>query len=302
MRDSHLLRKDVHGPGESLQVASGASHRGYHTTRSAPRWPMPSPAATSGVASRRHQFRRQGPGIPGGARGDQTDIPSEFREMLAKRMARSPRGGLKMTAIEQSWANRMPPQPKGKTVGSQPADGTANCPHAATPDEGILAPGRTPDPMNRNSSPKPAEHSPRDTRTLRTPHFGGRMRSGTGCWELCPKDFDVEVYGVPWDRSFPRSPRWGRWIQVGKSFGLSLTVGPGETHDFSLPSRFQGGSGHRGFAGIARISDPRVLRTPAISPSIPPMWHPGRPNSGLPRGRQDLQHRDSHQCRLRRGS
>jgi tRNA nucleotidyltransferase (CCA-adding enzyme) len=67
--------------------------------------------------------------------------------------------------------------------------------------------------------------------------------------------------------------------QVGKSFGvIKLTVGPGETYDFSLPRRdSKVAPGHRGFAvefdpdlPPAEASARRDFTLNAL------MWHPGR--------------------------
>ncbi|MBL9172206.1 MAG: HD domain-containing protein [Verrucomicrobiales bacterium] len=132
-----------------------------------------------------------------------------------------------------------------------------------------------------------------------TPDLAGAHLVG-GCvrdWLLGipPKDFDVEVYGLPWDRLVRTLGRWGRVDQVGKSFGvIKLTVGPGETYDFSLPRRdSKVAAGHRGFTVEVvpdlRPEDASARRDFTIN-SL--MWHPGR--SALldfHGGEQDLRNR-----------
>lgn len=132
-----------------------------------------------------------------------------------------------------------------------------------------------------------------------TPNLAGAHLVG-GCvrdWLLgiAPKDFDVEVYGLPWDRLVRTLSRWGRVDQVGKSFGvIKLTVGPGETYDFSLPRRdSKVAPGHRGFAvefapdlPPAEASARRDFTLNAL------MWHPGRGELlDFHGGAQDLRNR-----------
>jgi len=64
------------------------------------------------------------------------------------------------------------------------------------------------------------------------------------------KDFDVEVFGLDFERLAAVLGPWGRVDVVGRSFGVAkLTVAPGETYDFSLPRRdSKVAPGHRGFA------------------------------------------------------
>jgi len=66
---------------------------------------------------------------------------------------------------------------------------------------------------------------------------------------LQTKDFDVEVFGLAFDRLASVLGRWGRVDVVGRSFGVAkLTVAAGETYDFSLPRRdSKVAPGHRGF-------------------------------------------------------
>lgn len=112
---------------------------------------------------------------------------------------------------------------------------------------------------------------------------------------IVPKDFDVEVYGVPWDRLVSALSRWGRVDQVGKSFGvIKLTVGPGETHDFSLPRRdSKVAPGHRGFAvEFAPDLQPEEASARRDFTINSLMWHPRRSELlDFHGGRQDLQHR-----------
>jgi tRNA nucleotidyltransferase (CCA-adding enzyme) len=86
-----------------------------------------------------------------------------------------------------------------------------------------------------------------------TPEFQGAFLVG-GCvrdWLLgtAVKDFDVEVYGLGYERLTNVLSRWGRVDVVGRSFGVvKLTVAPGETYDFTLPrTDSKVGAGHRGF-------------------------------------------------------
>lgn len=61
---------------------------------------------------------------------------------------------------------------------------------------------------------------------------------------LDPKDFDIEVYGVSYDRLAQILARHGRVDLVGKSFGVVKLEG----HDFSIPRRdSKTGSHHRDF-------------------------------------------------------
>ncbi len=61
---------------------------------------------------------------------------------------------------------------------------------------------------------------------------------------LDPKDFDIEVYGVSYDRLAQILARYGRVDLVGKSFGVVKLEG----HDFSVPRRdSKTGAHHRDF-------------------------------------------------------
>ena len=62
------------------------------------------------------------------------------------------------------------------------------------------------------------------------------------------KDIDVEVYGVDYGMLVKALSRWGRTDLVGKSFGVvKLTLGSGETFDFSVPRRdSKVSTGHKG--------------------------------------------------------
>ena len=63
------------------------------------------------------------------------------------------------------------------------------------------------------------------------------------------KDFDVEVYGVSYDRLAEVLGHYGRVDLVGRSFGvIKLTVRGEDTWDFAIPRReSKTGSGHRDF-------------------------------------------------------
>ena len=64
-----------------------------------------------------------------------------------------------------------------------------------------------------------------------------------------PKDFDVEVYGISYDRLTASLSRYGRVDVVGKSFGVVKLFGPDLPGvDFSIPRReSKTGPHHRGF-------------------------------------------------------
>src|ERR1700691_2164531 len=58
------------------------------------------------------------------------------------------------------------------------------------------------------------------------------------------KDFDIEVYGISYDRLADFLSRYGRVDLVGKSFGVIKLSG----HDFTIPRRESKiGPHHRGF-------------------------------------------------------
>lgn len=63
------------------------------------------------------------------------------------------------------------------------------------------------------------------------------------------KDFDVEVYGQDYESLVNHLRGFGRVDLVGKSFGvLKVTLGSGQTYDFSLPRRDSKiAPGHKGF-------------------------------------------------------
>jgi tRNA nucleotidyltransferase (CCA-adding enzyme) len=76
---------------------------------------------------------------------------------------------------------------------------------------------------------------------------------------LTPKDFDIEVYGIAYDRLAAIIARHGRVDLVGKSFGVvKLHTAEGE-YDFSVPRRdSKFGVHHRDFhANFDRSIDPR---------------------------------------------
>lgn len=64
------------------------------------------------------------------------------------------------------------------------------------------------------------------------------------------KDFDLEVFGVPYEALERALARWGRTDLVGRSFGVvKLTLPGGAVFDFTLPRRdSKVAPGHRGFA------------------------------------------------------
>ena len=66
---------------------------------------------------------------------------------------------------------------------------------------------------------------------------------------LEPKDFDVEVYGISYDRLADFLSRYGRVDLVGKSFGVvKLSAVDSMSVDFSIPRReSKTGPHHRGF-------------------------------------------------------
>ena len=63
-----------------------------------------------------------------------------------------------------------------------------------------------------------------------------------------PKDFDIEVYGVAYDRLAGLLARHGRVDLVGKSFGVVKLNTGGHEYDFGIPRRdSKSGLGHRDF-------------------------------------------------------
>jgi tRNA nucleotidyltransferase (CCA-adding enzyme) len=77
----------------------------------------------------------------------------------------------------------------------------------------------------------------------------------------CPgKDFDVEVFGIGFDRLAHALARWGKVDLVGQSFGVvKVTTGGGHSFDFTIPRRdSKTAPGHKGFA---------VELDPAITPA-----------------------------------
>lgn len=63
------------------------------------------------------------------------------------------------------------------------------------------------------------------------------------------KDFDVEVFGVSYERLAKALRRWGRVDFVGQSFGVvKLSTGSGLAYDFAIPRRDRKvAAGHKGF-------------------------------------------------------
>ncbi len=64
------------------------------------------------------------------------------------------------------------------------------------------------------------------------------------------KDFDLEVFGVSYERLARALRRWGRVDFVGQSFGVAkLSTGSGLAYDFAIPRRDRKVAlGHKGFA------------------------------------------------------
>jgi tRNA nucleotidyltransferase (CCA-adding enzyme) len=83
---------------------------------------------------------------------------------------------------------------------------------------------------------------------------GGQPRLVGGCvrdWLLGlePKDFDVEVFGLDYERMQRALAAFGPTDIVGRSFGVLKVRVAGTEYDFSLPRReSKTGAGHRGFA------------------------------------------------------
>ena len=109
-----------------------------------------------------------------------------------------------------------------------------------------------------------------------TPEFQGAFLVG-GCvrdhlLRVPVKDFDVEVFGLGYERLTNVLSRWGRTDVVGRSFGVvKLTVAPGETYDFTLPRgipRWRPGIAASRCSAI-RTFRRRKPRAGAISPSTP---------------------------------
>ena len=76
---------------------------------------------------------------------------------------------------------------------------------------------------------------------------GGCVRDA--CLGVTVKDFDIEVYGISYERLMAVLSKWGRTDFVGQSFGVvKLAVAGGLTFDFSVPRRDSKiAPGHRGF-------------------------------------------------------
>ena len=95
---------------------------------------------------------------------------------------------------------------------------------------------------------------PDDLRTvLDAVRRAGRPRLAGGCVRdglmgRTPKDFDIEVQGVDFEKLKSTLAPFGATDVVGQSFGvIKLRLGPAE-YDFSLPRReSKTGAGHRGF-------------------------------------------------------
>ncbi|MBN8248450.1 MAG: polynucleotide adenylyltransferase, partial [Verrucomicrobia bacterium] len=93
------------------------------------------------------------------------------------------------------------------------------------------------------------------------------------------QDFDIEVFGLDFERLASVLARWGRVDVVGRSFGVAkLTVAAGETYDFALPRRDSKVSpGHRGFAVTFDADlEPRAAAARRDFTVNALMWHPRR--------------------------
>ncbi len=78
-----------------------------------------------------------------------------------------------------------------------------------------------------------------------------------------PKDFDIEVYGIPYDRLAELLERHGRVDLVGKSFGVVKLSTGGHEYDFSVPRRdSKFGLHHRDFQATF---DPEITPREAAS-------------------------------------
>src|SRR5258706_7570181 len=79
-----------------------------------------------------------------------------------------------------------------------------------------------------------------------------------------PVDFDVEVYGIAYERIAEFLTKHGRVDLVGKSFGVvKFSDGAGNTWDFSVPRRDNKiGAGHRDFESSF---DPGITPSEAAS-------------------------------------
>jgi tRNA nucleotidyltransferase (CCA-adding enzyme) len=73
------------------------------------------------------------------------------------------------------------------------------------------------------------------------------------------RDFDIEVFGLDYDRLRQALGRWGRTDLVGRSFGVvKLSTGSGLTYDFTVPRKdSKVAPGHKGF---------HIKFDPAITP------------------------------------
>lgn len=93
------------------------------------------------------------------------------------------------------------------------------------------------------------------------------------------KDFDLEVFGMDYDRLVRSLSRRGRVDLVGRSFGVvKLTVAPGETYDFTLPRRdSKVAPGHKGFeVDFDPTLAPRDAAARRDFTINALMWHPVR--------------------------
>src|ERR1700689_3101622 len=99
------------------------------------------------------------------------------------------------------------------------------------------------------SLPSPLEEILRDLQGagFRAVIVGGAVRDALLGHE--PKDFDIEVYGIAYDRLAGLLAAHGHVDLVGKSFGVvKFFQSPGLTWDFSVPRRdSKAGPHHRDF-------------------------------------------------------
>src|SRR5580693_4311081 len=100
--------------------------------------------------------------------------------------------------------------------------------------------------------PAPLEEILRDLHTVgfRAVIVGGAVRDAL--LDLQPKDFDVEVYGIAYDRLAGFLARYGRVDLVGKTFGVvKLFRSAMGSVDFSVPRRESKiGLRHRDFHAV----------------------------------------------------
>ncbi len=78
-----------------------------------------------------------------------------------------------------------------------------------------------------------------------------------------PKDYDVEVFRLPYEKLIEILSKFGNVSEVGKSFGVIKLNAGGEDYDFSLP-RTESKSGHK-HQDFAVTSNPNLSEKDAAS-------------------------------------